>query len=220
MEKIIEYRVAEPPREPLAGLPLRGFIEAVAARTSTPGGGSVSAAMAALGTGLGAMAAKLTYGVRKFEDRDARMRAAILPLHEATQALIPMVDADTSAFSEYMEGLRMPRGSEAEKKARREKMQNGLKTAIRVPLKTMQLGDRAWAPLCETARYGNPASKSDVQVGARALETGIWGAYQNILINMLDIEDEAFRTEIIKEADTLMARAKEKCAEVLSILQV
>jgi glutamate formiminotransferase/formiminotetrahydrofolate cyclodeaminase len=218
-EKIIEYRVAEPPEEPLASLTLRGFIEAVGARTSAPGGGSVSAALAALGTGLGAMVAKLTYGVRKFEDRDARMRAVIPPLHTLTQELIPMVDADTNAFNEFMEGLRMPRGTEAEKAARQEKMQSGLKTAIRVPLKTMRLGDQAWDPLCETARYGNPASKSDTQVGARALETGIWGAYQNVRINMVDLKDEVFKTEILKEADAIMTRAKEKCAEVLAILE-
>ncbi|MDJ0781802.1 MAG: glutamate formimidoyltransferase [Desulfosarcinaceae bacterium] len=217
-EKIIEYRVAEPPDEPLAGMSLRGFIEAVAARTSAPGGGSVSAALAALGTGLGAMVAKLTYGVRKFEDRDAQMRAVIPPLQALTQALIPMVDADTDAFGEYMEGLRMPRGTDAEKAARQEKMQSGLKTAIRVPLKTMQLGDQAWDPLCETARFGNPASSSDVQVGARALETGIWGAYQNVLINMTGITDEAFKAEILAEAEGIMARATEKCAEVLAIL--
>jgi glutamate formiminotransferase/formiminotetrahydrofolate cyclodeaminase len=218
-EKIIEYRVAEPPVEPLAGLSLRDFIEAVAARTSAPGGGSVSAALAALGTGLGAMVAKLTYGVRKFEDRDHQMRAVIPPLHALTQALIPMVDADTNAFEEYMEGLRMPRETEAEKKARQEKMQKGLKTAIRVPLTTMRLGDKAWDPLCETARYGNPASKSDVQVGARALETGIWGALQNVYINMVDLADAAFKAEILEEAEAIMARAKEKCSEVLEILE-
>jgi glutamate formiminotransferase/formiminotetrahydrofolate cyclodeaminase len=218
-EKIIEYRVAEPPVEPLAGLSLRDFIEAVAARTSAPGGGSVSAALAALGTGLGAMVAKLTYGVRKFEDRDHQMRAVIPPLHALTQALIPMVDADTNAFEEYMEGLRMPRETEAEKKARQEKMQKGLKTAIRVPLTTMRLGDKAWDPLCETARYGNPASKSDVQVGARALEAGIWGALQNVYINMVDLADAAFKAEILEEAEAIMARAKEKCSEVLEILE-
>jgi glutamate formiminotransferase/formiminotetrahydrofolate cyclodeaminase len=98
-------------------------------------------------------------------------------------------------------------------------MQSGLKTAIRVPLTTMRLGDGVWDPLCETARHGNPASKSDLQVGARALETGIWGAHQNVLINMVAIEDQAFKNEILKEADAIMARAKEKCAEVLSILR-
>jgi glutamate formiminotransferase/formiminotetrahydrofolate cyclodeaminase len=57
-------------------------------------------------------------------------------------------------------------------------MQAGLKKAIDIPLKTMKLGDGAWDALCEVARYGNPASRSDVEVGARALETGIWGAYR------------------------------------------
>ncbi len=217
-EKIIEYIVAEPPDEPLARLSVRGFVEEVASRSSAPGGGSVSALLAALGTGLGSMVGKLTFGVRKFEDLDARMRKVIPPLHTLSKDLIPMIDADTNAFTEYMEGLRMPRDTEEQRAARSAKMQAGLKTAIRVPLKTMQLGDEAWDAMCEVARYGNPASKSDVQVGARALETGIWGAYQNVLINMGGIRDEAFKTEILAEAEAMMDRAKAKCAEVLAIL--
>ena len=165
------------------------------------------------------MVGKLTYGVRKFEDLDARMRAIIPPLHTLTKELIPMIDADTNAFKDYMEGLRMPRDTEAQWAARSAKMQAGLKTAIRVPLKTMQLGDGAWEAMCELARYGNPASKSDVQVGARSLETGIWGAYQNVLINMEGIRDEAFKKEILAEAETMVDRAEAKCAEVLAILE-
>lgn len=217
-KRIIEYIVAEPPDEPLASLSVRGFIEEVAARSSAPGGGSVSAAMAAVGAGLGSMVAKLTYGVRKFEGVDAHMRKQIPMLHDLTQKLIPMIDADTSAFNEFMEGLRMPKGTDEEKAARHAKMQAGLKTAINVPLTTMRIGDAAWDSLCEVAKYGNPASKSDVQVGAKALETGIWGAYQNVLINMGDVEDEAYKADILKEAEAIDQRAKKKCAEVLAIL--
>ena len=218
-EKIIEYIVAEEPDEPLAGIPVRAFIEEVAARSSAPGGGSVSAVLAALGTGLGSMVGKLTFGVRKFEKLDAKMREVIPPLHTLTKELIPMIDADTNAFKEYMKGLRMPRETEAQRTARSAKMQAGLKSAIRVPLKTMQLGDQAWDAMCELARFGNPASWSDVQVGARSLETGIWGAYQNVLINMEGIKDEAFKEEIMAEADAMMDRAKVKCAEVLEIFR-
>jgi glutamate formiminotransferase/formiminotetrahydrofolate cyclodeaminase len=217
-EKIIEYRVAEAPREPLAGISLRGFIEQIAARTSAPGGGSASAAMVAMGAALGAMVAKLTYGVRKFEAVDGAMRQAIPPLHEAVQALIPMVDADTAAFSEYMEGVRMPQETEAEQAARHAKMQAGLKTAVAVPLKTMQLGDKVWENLCLVARHGNPASASDVEVGAKALEAGIWGAYRNVLINLQDVDDAAFKAATRQAAEKLAKRAQAKCAEVLSLL--
>lgn len=217
-KRIIEYIVAEPPDEPLACMTVRDFIEEVAARTSAPGGGSASAAMAAIGTGLGAMVAKLTQGVRKFEGKEKQMQAVIPALHELTQSLIPMIDEDTSAFNEFMEGLRMPKGTEEEKIARKAKMQAGLKTAIKVPLHTMRLGDKAWEAMLATAEHGNPASKSDVMVGARALETGIWGAYQNVLINMVDLEDEAFKAETLIEADAIKKHSREKCAEVLSIL--
>ena len=218
-ERIIDYLVAEKREEPLATLSVREFIEEVAARTSAPGGGSVSAAVAALGIGLGSMVAKLTHGVRKFDDVQTHMISSIPPLHNLTEEIIPMIDADTNAFNEYVEGLRMPRNSEAEKKARREKMQSGLKTAIKIPLTTMRLGDQAWGPLLEVSRYGNPASKSDVQVGARALEVGIWGAYQNVLINMEGVEDTTFKKDILAEAEAIMTRAEKQCSTVLKILE-
>lgn len=218
-EKIIEYRVAEKPVEPLAGSTVREFIEEISARSSAPGGGSSSAAIAAVGTALGSMVAKLTHGVRKFEAVQPHMQKAIPVLHELTRQLIPMIDKDTSAFNEYMEGVRMPQATEQEKELRNNCMQAGLKTAINVPLTTMRLGDQAWDSLCEVARYGNPASSSDTLVGARALETGIWGAYQNVLINMADIQDAEYKEEILGEAAAIAARAAQKCKEVLRILE-
>ena len=98
-------------------------------------------------------------------------------------------------------------------------MQDGLKAAIQVPLTTMRLGDEVWDTMCDVARYGNPASKSDVQVGARALETGIWGAYQNVLINMAGIEDQDYKAGILKEAENINARAHKKSREVLQLLE-
>jgi glutamate formiminotransferase/formiminotetrahydrofolate cyclodeaminase len=217
-ERVIEYIVAEPKVEPLAGMSLRAFIEEVASRSSAPGGGSVSAALAAMGVGLGSMVAKLTHGVRRFENVQHHMMSAIPTLHNLTSQLIPMIDADTSAFNEYMEGLRMPKNTAEEQQARHEKMQAGLKTAIEVPLTTMRLGDRAWEHLLEVAKYGNPASKSDVQVGAKALETGIWGAYQNVLINMVDIEDDEYKKNILVEAEAILSRARNRCDEILAVL--
>lgn len=217
-DKIIEYRVAETPTEPLAGSSVRAFIEQIGARTSAPGGGSAAAAMAAMGAALGAMVAKLTYGVRKFEMVDQGMRQVIPSLHDVMQRLIPMIDADTAAFSDYMGGVRMPQGTTLEKAARYKKMQEGLKTAVAVPLQTMQLGDSVWESLCEVARHGNPASRSDVEVGAKALEAGIWGAYRNVMINLQDIEDATFKQSMTKTAEKLAQRAGEKCAEVLDLL--
>ncbi|MGC8491705.1 MAG: glutamate formimidoyltransferase [Syntrophobacteraceae bacterium] len=218
-ERIIEYVVREKPVEPLASLTLRGFIEDVASRSSAPGGGSVSAQMAAVGAGLGAMVAKLTYGVKKFEKVDGQMRSIIPRLHAVTQKLIPMIDADTNAFADYVEALRMPRDSDENKAARKRAIQVGLKTAVEVPLSTMRIGDEAWDAMIDAATFGNIASKSDVQVGARALEVGIWGAWQNVLINLVDIEDQSYKAGILEQSGKLAERANTKCAQVLDILE-
>jgi glutamate formiminotransferase / formiminotetrahydrofolate cyclodeaminase len=217
-EKIIEYIVSEPPVEPLASMSLRRFIEEVAARSSAPGGGSVSAATAALGAALGTMAAKLTYGVRRFEHVDEKMRQIIPPLHEAVQTLIPLIDQDTVAFKAYMDAQRSPSSSSAEKEQRHTRMQQSLKAAMEVPLETMRVADTVWSALCEAAGAINPASKSDVQVSARCLETGIWGAHQNVKINLEDIEDAAYRERVLAEARSIVRRAREKRLEILTIL--
>ncbi|MCG8688364.1 MAG: glutamate formimidoyltransferase, partial [Desulfobacterales bacterium] len=217
-EKIIEYIIAEEPDEPLAGLSVRGFIQEVANRSSAPGGGSASAAIAAMGAGLGAMVAKLTLGVRKFEDLDGKMRELVPPLHDSAHALIPMIDADTDAFGDYVAALGLPKGTDEEKAYRADQLQLGLKKAIEVPLSTMTLGDNAWDAMIEVAEYGNIASKSDVEVGARALEMGIWGAYKNVVINMGDITDQTYKETTMAKAEALKDRAAEYCQKVLDIL--
>lgn len=44
----------------------------------------------------------MTYGKKKFEDLDPQMRKLIPQLRKAMNDLIPLVDADTSAFDQYM----------------------------------------------------------------------------------------------------------------------
>ncbi|MBU3917437.1 glutamate formimidoyltransferase [bacterium] len=217
-EKIIEYIIAEEKEEPLAGNTLRAFIQDVAARSSAPGGGSASAVIAAIGVGLGSMVAKLTYGVKKFESVDRKMREIIPQLHNTVTDLIPMVDADTDAFNDYVNATRLPKQTKEEQTIRLNCMQEGLKKAIEVPLKTMKIGDSAWEAMTDAAKHGNPATKSDLAVGARALEVGIWGAFQNVMINLPTITDEKYKKDITNTAERIVTRAKEKLSEILDIL--
>lgn len=217
-KRIIEYLIAEEPNEPLAGSTVRSFIEQIAARTSAPGGGSAAAAIAGIGSALGMMVAQLTYGVRKFESLEPKLRKVIPTLNESVNLLIPSIDADTDAFNDYMEAMRMPKSNEQEIEIREEAMQSGLKKAIMVPLSTMRFGDKAWDALLEVAKIGNINSSSDIEVGARALEVGIWGAFKNVMINIPGINDEDFVEDITKEAVALKQRANEMCIKVLETI--
>ena len=54
------------------------------------------------GAALGTMVGWMTFGNKKFETLDSTMRRLIPELRQTMVELIPMVDADTSAFSHYM----------------------------------------------------------------------------------------------------------------------
>lgn len=216
-KKIIEYMIEEN-NEPLANLTLRGFIDEIGARTSSPGGGSAAAAIAAIGAALGTMVAQLTYGIRKFEAVDKEMRAVLPKLFETYKSLIPMIDKDTQAFDGYMEAMRLPKETEEEQKIRNDKMQEELKKAVEVPLGTMKIANSIWEEMKGVARYGNLASHSDVEVGAKALETGIWGAYRNVLINLPTIEDADYKARIIAESEKIVAESQTETKKILDII--
>jgi glutamate formiminotransferase/formiminotetrahydrofolate cyclodeaminase len=218
-KKIIEYMIEDKSSERLINLTVNDFINEIAARTSSPGGGSASAAIAAIGAGLGTMVGQLTYGIRKFEDVDKEIRAVLPKLFETTQALIPMIDRDTQAFDEYMKAMHLPKDTPEEEQIRNQKMQEGIIKAIEVPLTTMKLANSIWNEMQAIAKYGNIASHSDVEVGAKALETGIWGAYKNVLINLPMVEDAEYRNTITKEAEQIVDIAHIEADKVLEIIK-
>ncbi len=206
-KRIIEYMIPKADDEPLASTSVRAFVELLGSRTPAPGGGSASALIAAMGAALGAMVGWMTYGKRRFEEKDAVMRRLIPPLDEGMKQLLPLIDRDTRAFDAYLAAVGMPKDTAEEKAARHAAMQDGLKAAVRVPLEVMRTADRCWEAMAEMAAHGNPASRSDLEVGAKALEAGIWGAFRNVATNLPGIEDEAFRKATADEAEALAARA-------------
>lgn len=213
-EKIIEYMIGRATDGPLIRKSVREFVTAVGERTAAPGGGSVAALLGALGAALGAMVGWLTYGRRKYEHLDAVMRTNLPPLVEIQEQLLQAVDADADAFNDYVAALALPRSTADEISARDRAMQEGLKQATQVPFHTMELVDRAWEPLLEIARLGQYSSRSDVEVGAKALEAGLYGAFRNVMINLPGIEDAGFRSDVETRATALMARGQEQLAQL------
>merc|ERR1719384_3094013 len=172
-ERIIEYCLPDSNTDLLVHKTVCDFVTSVGDRSPAPGGGSVSALLAALGCGLGAMVSKLSYGKRQWEHLDSRMRVIIPRLHRAMLDILPLIDADTEAFNDYMAALKLPKNTDAEVKIREEAMQDGLKTAIGVPMSLAQRCNLIWGSLLDLAECGNLNCKSDLQVAVRCLETAV-----------------------------------------------
>ena len=155
----------------------------------------------------------MTFGSKKWEHLDPTMRRLIGPLHDGFTGLIPLIDTDADAFTEYSAASKLPKGPE-----RDGAMQAGIKTAIDVPLEVMRCADSLWPLVLEMAECGNMSSASDLEVGARLLEVGIWGAYRNVVINMGEVTDMAWADQTMAEADTIVNRAAEQSEKTLAAI--
>ncbi|XP_037014098.2 formimidoyltransferase-cyclodeaminase isoform X6 [Artibeus jamaicensis] len=218
-ERIIEYLVPESrPEQSLVDKSLHAFVREVGARSATPGGGSVAAASAAMGASLACMAGLMTYGRRQFEHLDVAMRRLIPPFHAASAKLTALVDADAQAFGACMEAMKLPKSTPEERNRRAAARQKGLRQAVAVPLELAETVASLWPALQELALCVNLACLSDLQVAAKALETGMFGAYFNVLINLKDISDDKFKDQIHQRISSLLQEAKTQAELVLDRL--
>ena len=70
----------------------------------------------------------------------------------------------------------------------------------------------------QLAKLGNISSSSDLAVGAKSLQTGIWGAMKNVEINLPSINDKKYKDKILNEANEITDRSEKNLRKVLNIL--
>lgn len=165
---------------------LQEFAAALAARTPTPGGGSVAALLAACGAALGAMVCRFTTGTKHAEVEDA-MEEAGARLDAVRARAVRLVDEDAGAYASVAAAMGMPKGSEAEKTSRSKAMQEGLRRASEVPLETMRAAAQALEILAPIATSTNRSVASDLAGAAHCLEGALAIAYANVRVNVLSM---------------------------------
>ena len=78
--------------------------------------------------------------------------------------MVDYIDADTNAFNDYMKALKLPKNTPEDEAKRNQAMQDGLKTAIQVPLQLAIKATTLFEPLLELAAVGNANCRSDLEV--------------------------------------------------------
>ncbi|MCR9103090.1 MAG: glutamate formimidoyltransferase [bacterium] len=218
-QKIIEYQLAEDTPTPLLNMNLRTFSNETASESVAPGGGSVAAYVGALGASLGTMVANLSSHRRVWDDRWAEFSEWAERGQRIKDGLLALVDEDTRSFNGIIAAVRLPKGTEAEKTARHEAMQEATKYATEVPFRTMELALETFEVCKAMAEKGNPNSASDAGVGALCARAAVHGAWLNVRINAGDIEDKAWVEAKLSAAQSMAARADALEQEVVGLVE-
>ena len=132
--------------------------------------------------------------------------------------LLHLVDEDTAAFNRIMAAFGLPKGSDEEKAARSQAIQEATRYATEVPLRTMKASLQAFDICRAMASEGNPASVSDAGVGALAARAAVLGAGLNVKINAASLKDKDRASAFIAEADALAAAANKAEQDILAIV--
>lgn len=187
------------------------FLERLASRAGTPGGGSGSAL-------VGAVAAALCGMVGRLNDPKT---GAPGPLHDTIETadalrrrLTRLIDEDISAFEGLMAAWRLPE-DDAE---RHEKKQAATVAATEAPLAVMS----AARDVMQLAAAGLARSKkncrSDAGVAGFAAHAALEGARLNVFINLPGIADSRRREALKARADALRAEADRLREEIAGML--
>lgn len=214
-KKIVEYILEGEDAHPLTGMALRGFVEEAASESPAPGGGSVSATIGALGVALGTMVANLSAHKPGWDSRWREFSDWADKGKHYMDQLLHLVDEDTAAFNGIMDALGMPKGTDAEKAARKAALQAATVRATEVPAQIMRVCYASMEVMAAMAKSGNPASVSDAGVGALAARAGVIGAYLNVKINVPGIEDKAYVKSLLDEGQELVEKANRLEKEIM-----
>ena len=217
-EKVIEY-LMEDKKAGLAQMSLEGFVRETASESAAPGGGSVSAAMGAFGAALATMVANLSAHKRGWDERWKEFSDVAEQGQSLLDELLRLIDEDTAAFNRIMDVFSMPKGTEEEKAARAQALEEATLYAAQVPLQTMETSLKALPLALQMARTGNPASASDAGVAALAAVAAIRGAALNVRINAAGLKDKTPARPLLDRADEIVAEAQKLEKEVLAAVE-
>ena len=214
-EKVIEFKIESAEQKiSLAKMNLREFCNETLSDSPAPGGGSVAALMGALGASLGGMVANLSAGKRGWDDKLEYFSDWAVKAQQLKDQLLSLVDEDTAAFNKVMDAFALPKKAAEEKAARAAAIEQATKYAAEVPLKVMETASKSYDLLAEMAERGNPASVSDVGVGALATRACIEGAALNVRINLAQLKDEKFKGVLEEKVRSVCAHSVAKFKEI------
>jgi formiminotetrahydrofolate cyclodeaminase len=197
--------------------PIQIFLDDLASKTPTPGGGSAAAIMGAMGAALVSMICNLTIGKKKYESVDDKMQAVLHKAEKLREQLTGMIATDVDVFDQVMAAYGLPKNTDEEKNQRSASIQSALKAATDVPLSCARACAEVIALSREVAEKGNLNLVSDAGVAVLAAQAALKSAALNVYINVGGIKDEDFAQQRRDELDSILGGSD---AEVEAIYQL
>lgn len=175
------------------------YTTALAAKTSTPGGGAAAAICGAQALALVEMVCNFTHG------NDALVSPILKRAHTNREAMLSFGDQDIICFEALMASYKLSKTTEQEALKRSGTIQSCLIAAATVPLRMIELLHMLVPDLQCLARLGNKNLITDVGISASLTQSALVSSRLNVLINLRQIRDSKFKADAQSSLQALMA---------------
>ena len=203
----------------LLELPVGEFLERTASASPTPGGGSVAALTGALAGALVAMVARLTDGKKGYEQAWERAGEAVRRADRLTAELQAAALEDVRSFEAYMAALRLPRGSEQERQARRAALAAATRRATAAPLAIAGACVEVLAVAEALAPVANRHAVSDIGAAAHLAAAASGAALLTAEINLGSAPKGEFFDDSRNRAAELRDRTSELSPRIIQVVE-
>ncbi|NMM62875.1 cyclodeaminase/cyclohydrolase family protein [Clostridium sp. P21] len=202
---------------------VKGFTDELGSKSPAPGGGSIAALSASLASALASMVFNLTVGKKEYMEYEKTLKEniddSLEKVNVCKEEFLELMEKDTDAFLSLMTAFKMPKNTEEEIKSRKEKIAEGNKKSLEIPLEVANKAYGLYNYIYVAVKYGNKNALSDAGVAASLTETAVEGAILNVKINIMGLKDEAYKEELRNKCNTLLENSKSKKAEIMGIIE-
>jgi methenyltetrahydrofolate cyclohydrolase len=195
------------------------FMDELASKAATPGGGSAAAVMGAQAAALVSMVCNLTIGKPKYAEVEVEMQALQKKSEALRENLMGMIKADVDVFNRLMATYALPKDSDEEKSVRSSAIQVVLKEATDVPLACAHACAEAIGLSRIAAEKGNLGVISDAGVAVMAAYAGLKSAALNVYINTGSLKDRVFAEAKLAELEAVLKGSDIAVEEVYQMVK-
>ncbi|HVZ93797.1 MAG TPA: cyclodeaminase/cyclohydrolase family protein [Phycisphaerales bacterium] len=183
----------------------RALLDAIAARTPTPGGGAAAAMAGELACALASMVVNYSIGRKDLAAHETELRAALATLAIERSAMEHLAAEDARAYGEMNEAMQLPKGSPE----RPGRLAEAALAATRPPMDVLRRSVALLELFEELCTITNRNLRSDLAIAAVLAESAGRSAAWNIRANLPSLE-RAEADAIGQGTDKLLRLAGEK----------
>ncbi|MFX0548016.1 cyclodeaminase/cyclohydrolase family protein [Hathewaya histolytica] len=202
---------------------VRGYVDQLSSSEPIPGGGSVAGLCAALGSALNSMVFSLTVGKKAYNELSMEEKKIIDEHYDKSLKLkdefMDLMNKDAQIFSRFIEIFKLPKETEEQKKIRANKLEEGYKEALQIPLETLEKSEVLYDYILTAAKYGSKGVISDAGAAVIMLHAALETSIINIKINLNGINNKDFKREILQKCTKIEQSTLSKKAEIIKTVE-